>query len=158
LGRDIEQWSAEHPRWPELWAVVARLGQEDWMNAVFEWHRSHHVLVALEDGQVAGFLRFVVQDIGLEDDHDLLIFNGAALSEAKVLAFGVPDERRNRGLGRALQLAAMDVARELGCYQMRSHSGGESQANHYLKLALGFAVFPVLRGDDTAGVYFSKAL
>jgi GNAT superfamily N-acetyltransferase len=158
LGYDIEQWSAEHPRWPELWAVVARLGQEDWMNAVFDWHRSHHVLVALDDGQVAGFLRFVVQDIGLEDDHDPLVFNGATLSEAKVLAFGVPAERRNHGIGRALQLAAMDAARDLGCYQMRSHSGGESQANHHLKLALGFAVFPVLRGDDTAGVYFSKAL
>lgn len=158
MALEIEQWTAEHPRWPELWAVVARLGQEDWMNAVFEWHRSHHVMAALEDGAVAGFLRFVVQDIGPEDDHDLLIFNGKALTEAKVLAFGVPAERRNRGVGRALQLAAMAAARGLGCYQMRSHSGGESEANHHLKLALGFAVFPVVRGDDTAGAYFIKAL
>lgn len=86
----IERWTAEHPRWRTAWQVVEALDQVDWMNAVFAWHRSNHVLVACTDAQVYGFLRFVVQNIGLEDDHDPAMLTGTTLTEAKVLAFGVP--------------------------------------------------------------------
>ena len=42
----------------------------------------------------------------------------------------------------------------MGCYQIRSHSSGDNQANHYLKLSLGYGVHPIIRGEDQRGVYF----
>jgi len=38
------------------------------------------------------------------------------------------------------------------------HSSGDHQANHPLKLSLGFAVHPILRGEDRWGVYFVMPL
>ncbi|MBA3471498.1 MAG: GNAT family N-acetyltransferase [Herpetosiphonaceae bacterium] len=151
----LETWDPADPRWPALWQAVEQLDQVDWMQASYDWHRGSQVFVAADAaGRVGGFLRIVLQDIGLEDDCDPVVFNGETLREAKVLAFGVLPELRGQGIGRALQLYAIQQARALGCYQLRSHSGGESQANHRLKLALGSAISPTLRGADTAGAYF----
>ena len=41
---------------------------------------------------------------------------------------------------------------------MRSHSSRNNRENHRLKLAMGFGVHPVLRGDDREGVYFMMPL
>jgi GNAT superfamily N-acetyltransferase len=154
LNLTIETWDAADLRWPALWQAVERLEQADWVQASFEWHRSSHMFVALDAENVCGFLRIVVQNIGLEDDCDPVVFRGETLTEAKVLAFGVLPDQRGQGIGQALQVYAIQQARALGCYQMRSHSGGESQANHRLKLAMGSAIFPIVRGADTAGAYF----
>ena len=62
----IEEWSPDQARWPEALAAVAALGQEGWVAADAPWHRSAHLLVALEGASVGGFLRFVVQEIGPE--------------------------------------------------------------------------------------------
>lgn len=74
----IEEWDAEHPRWSE------------WLNFTAEWHTSSHVLVALQHAEIVGFLRFVVQDIGPEAHCPPVQWNGETLTEAKVMAFGVP--------------------------------------------------------------------
>lgn len=154
----INEWDGAHPRWPDLMELVARLKQTDWVNANYEWHRSSYMLVAQRDSEIAGFLRFVVQDIGAEDDHDPVTLDGSVLSEAKVLAFGVAPAYRRQGVGRVLQEQTLQHAARLGCYQLRSHSSGQNDANHRLKLAMGFAVHPIIRGEDRGGVYFIMPL
>jgi GNAT superfamily N-acetyltransferase len=154
----ISQWDPTRPSWSKLLQIVNDLKQTAWFTFKADWHLSSHILVASDADEIMGFLYFVTQEIGIEEDHAVVAFAGQNLVEAKVIAFGVVPNYRRQGIGRELQLAAMALATELGCYQMRSHSGSDSLANHQLKLALGFSVHPILRGDDTAGVYFLKTL
>jgi GNAT superfamily N-acetyltransferase len=153
-GITIETWDQSHPRWAELWHVVAGEGQVSWCEFNAGWHLSSTILVALRDGEVAGFLRFVVQGIGIEEDHEPVQLAGQVLTEAKILAFGVVSALRGQGIGRVLQMAAVQAASALGCYQVRSHSSGGNKANHHLKLSMGFGVQPIVRGEDQGGVYF----
>lgn len=154
----IEEWGQTHARWPELKEFIETQDQTRWAETTAEWHLSSHVLVALHHGRITGFLRFVIQIIGVDEDHDPVAFEGTPLTEAKVLAFGVAPTWRNQGIGRSLQKAAMHAARQRGCHQLRSHSSGDNEANHHLKLSLGFAVHPVVRDNDTKGVYFVMPL
>ena len=81
-------------------------------------------------------------------------FDGENLREAKVLAFAVKEIYRRRGIGRALQEHLIEDAKTAGLFQIRSHSSGDHQANHRLKLALGYGVHPIIRDGDSHGVYF----
>jgi GNAT superfamily N-acetyltransferase len=119
-----------------------------------EWHLSSHMLVAYCDGTVVGFLRYVIQQIGVEDDLPPVTLDGQPLIEAKVLAFGVAVDARRQGIGRRLQQRLIADARRHGCYQIRSHSGTANQANHRLKLSLGFAIQPVPPHGRRDGAYF----
>ena len=152
--RAVVEWTQAHPRWSELTAVVAEMGQTNWVAFHAPFHQSDHMLVALWEDAVAGFLRFVTQEIGPDAGCPPVTLNGQPLTEAKVLAFGVPSAYRRRGIGRALQVAAIARARALGCHQVRSHSSGTNDANHQIKRALGFGAHPLTRGSDRAGVYF----
>ena len=154
----IVEWDAAHARWGDVLAAVATLQQTDWFVAAAPIHRSAHALVALDDGAIAGFLRFVVQELGPDLDRPAVRLHGRPLVEAKVLAFGVLPPFRRRGIGRALQLAGIRRAAQLGCHQVRSHSSGANDANHQLKLSMGFGVHPIVRGEDTTGVYFVMPL
>lgn len=154
----IEEWAEAHPRWGELMAVVEAEGQLRWVQTRLDFHRGAHMLVARCGEDVVGFLRFVTQEIGADEERPSVALDGVALMEAKVLAFGVVESQRRRGIGRALQEAALARARTLGCYQMRSHSSGSNRANHRLKLSMGFAVHPIVRGADDRGVYFIMPL
>jgi len=151
---NIEAWNATHPRWDELTHMVQDQGQTDWVTFHAPFHLSEHTLVALEGDTILGFLRFVTQHIGPDMGCPPVTFRGKALLEGKVLAFAVVEKHRNRGVGRALQQEVIRSAKALGCYQVRSHSSGENRANHHLKLALGFAVHPIVRGEDRGGAYF----
>ncbi len=93
----IEAWSPEHPRWPELLALIDGEGQRDWVAFHAEFHLSDHVLAALEEEALIGFLRIVVQEIGPDMDAARVMLNGTVLTEAKILAFGVLEERRGVG-------------------------------------------------------------
>lgn len=154
----IEEWSETHPRWPELMAFIAVQNQTNWVNFKADFHLSSHLLVARLDEVIAGFLRFVIQEIGPDMDCPPVIFEGVLLTEAKVLAFGVDPAYRRQGIGWALQESLLGRAKKLGCYQVRSHSSGSNEANHQLKLAMGFAVHPIVRGEDKRGVYFIMPL
>ena len=154
----IEEWTAEHPRWAELLGVAEQERQSAWVAAHHAWHRSTHMLVATRGTTIVGFLRFVTQVIGEDDELEPVMLDGTALLEAKVLAFGVPLEHRRRGIGRALQEHGLVAAQQLGCYQVRSYSSGSHSANHRLKLCMGFGVYPVERGDDRRGTYFIMPL
>jgi GNAT superfamily N-acetyltransferase len=153
-----EAWDQTHPRWDELCTVVAGEGQTDWMEASASYHHSTHMLVALWADEIAGFLRYVHQPIGPDAGCPAVTVNGEVLIEAKVLAFAVVAPYRRKGIGRALQLEVIRLAKAQGCYQLRSHSGGKHTANQQLKLALGFAVHPIVRGEDRQGVYFLMPL
>jgi len=153
-GLRIEVWDSAHPRWADLLAVIEGQGQSDWVAFTADFHQSTHILVALDEARIIGFLRYVVQAIGPDAGCPPVALDGRTLREAKILAFGVDPARQRRGIGRALQLRCIAEARERGCYQVRSHSGGDHPANHALKLGLGFGVQPIVRGDDTRGAYY----
>lgn len=141
--------------WQQLMETVKLLDQTRWFTTQAEHFQSNHVLVATVDGKSVGFLRFIVQRLGEQEERPPIIFNGKMLYEAKILAFGVLPEARNRGIGRMLQEAAQTHARALGCYQIRSRSDYGNAANYHLKIAMGFCVQPSLVDDS---VYFIMAL
>lgn len=92
----------------------------------------------------------------------LLDADDRPLTELFVQTFAVDDDRRRRGCGRSLQLDALRLTRELGCYQMRSWSSADKVANYALKISLGFAVHPATQNTPTGGpiggVYFVRTV
>jgi ribosomal protein S18 acetylase RimI-like enzyme len=150
----LDEWQPDHPNWAALVEVVTQLRQEKWAAFSADWHLSSHMLVAHRDGNIVGFLRYVIQQIGVEDDLPPVTLDGEPLTEAKVLAFGVAVGVRRQGIGRRLQQRLIADARRHGCHQIRSHSSAENEANHRLKLALGFAIQPLPANGRRDGAYF----
>ena len=142
----IEELDSGDPRWPELVAVIDEEGpSEDAFNPFFSRFPRRFV-AASQGGQVVGFLMFVVWEIGPHDrGHPVVERSGKPLTEAKIIAFGVKPAHRRQGIRRAPQEHVLRRARALGCYQVRSVSNGSRQANHQLKLSMGFAVEPMER-------------
>lgn len=134
--------------------VITEEGQYRWATFEADWHDSSHILVAHREEEIFGFLRYVVQQIGPDNDCPPVRFEGKYLMEAKVLAFAVRQMYQRRGIDRALQERLIETAQARGLFQIRSHSGGESTANRALKLSLGFGVHPITRRDDNQGAYF----
>ncbi|MER6082844.1 GNAT family N-acetyltransferase [Streptomyces sp. NPDC001833] len=138
-----------------VWALIDELGQSDWVRFTAGFQLSSHVLAAYSAGPLPlGFCRYVVQPVGPDTGCPPFTLQGQAVHEAKILAFGVPERWRRRGVGTALQRAVIAAAGTKGCHQVRSHSSGENVENHQLKLRLGFAVHPIVRDDDVRGCYF----
>jgi len=154
----LAEWAPDHPRWAELMGFIAAQGQTDWVDFTLDCHISSHILAATMEGEIAGFVRFVVQEIGSDENRPSVGLDGKPLLEAKVPAFGVAEQFRRRGIGRALQEETLKRAAEMDCWQVRSHSSGANVENHRLKLSMGFGVHPIVRGDDTQGVYFIMPL
>jgi len=154
----IQCWTPRHVRWAQVQTVIAQLGQSKWVESVFPWQQRNELLVATKGGVIVGFLRLVTQVIGADEELPLTALDGQPLIEAKIMAFGVIAPYRRQGIGWALQQAALEHARTLGCYQLRSHSSGSNQANHRLKLRMGFAIQRIVRGDDRQGAYFIMSL
>jgi len=153
-GLTISVWNSDHPQWPSLSTLIEQLGQSDWVAIQGDWHLESILLVAHIDGQPVGFLRYVIQEIGVEEDLDAVRLGNQALREAKVLAFGVAEPMRRQGIGARLQQTLIEHSRQAGCYQVRSHSSRYDRPNHQLKLSLGFAVHPLPAKSDRDGFYF----
>ncbi|MEM7362834.1 MAG: GNAT family N-acetyltransferase [Pseudomonadota bacterium] len=155
----IQDWQQPVDEWPALSALVKRLDQVRWVsNSYFDWHLDRHLYVATSEDEPIGYILSIIQYIGDDERHDRVELDGQALKEAKILAFGVPPERRGQGIGRQLQLFAMEAAYEEGCYQFRSRSDGEAIENHILKKKMGFAIHPANRGEDRTSVFFVMPL
>ncbi len=150
----IEQWWRDHPRWVELIACAAGEKQQREVECVFDFHRGTRVFVALDGDTIVGFLRFALQYIGPGDDCPVLTLDAEPLTEAKILAFAVLETYRRRGIGTRLQQAAIQHARDLGCYQVRSWSTVDKVANYQVKLKLGFCAQPQHRDSGEQGYYF----
>ena len=157
-SRRIQLWDQSHPRWPELMQLAIAVEQDRWVTIKFDWHTSTHILVALQDDKVVGFLRFDRQEIGADMERPLVTYNDKPLIEAKVMAFAVAEPYRNQGIGRAMQNAALREAKKLGCYQLRSFSNGGKPVNHHLKISMGFGIHPHVREDDDRGMFLIMPL
>ena len=150
----IEEWQSDHPHWAEVAALIEALEQTDWVGFRAEWHLSSHLLVANTPTQIVGFLRYVVQEMGVEQDLPPFKLNDRVLTEGKVIAFGVAPDARRQGIGRALQAQLIQDCRGKNCYQIRSHSGEQNRANHQLKLAMGFAIHSLSGDQGQDGAFF----
>ncbi len=127
--------------------LAEALGQAEYFAYDAEWHLETHTLISVASGCLVGFLRFAVQEIGSDCDRPSLTLRGKPMREAYVLAFGVAEDHRRRGVGTALQNELIERATALGCFQVRSRSAGERLANHALKVSLGFGVHPTKATD-----------
>jgi GNAT superfamily N-acetyltransferase len=100
----IEDWTVGHPRWPQ-WEAFARAA--DLVAGIISSEAQgpdSHYLAALAEGALVGALMFLVQPIGPEMDVPAIVdAAGQPLLEAKIRAFHVLPEHRNRGIGTALQ-------------------------------------------------------
>ena len=148
--RCIEEMNSGDPGWRELVEVITGEGQAKEAFDSFFGRFPRHFVAARQCGQIVGFLMFVVWEIGPHDrGHPVVKRDGRPLTEAKIIAFGVPAAYRRQGIGRALQEHVLRRARALGCYQVRSVSRPSRQANHQLKLSMGFAVEPMERDEPS---------
>lgn len=146
----IDELGSDDPGWRELVEVITEEGQAKEAFDPFFAPFPRHFVAARQGGRIVGFLMFVVWEIGPHDrGHPVVERDGKALTEAKIIAFGVPPAQRRRGIGRALQEHVLRRARGLGCYQVRSVSRWTRQANHELKLSMGFAVEPMERDEPS---------
>src|SRR5688572_20496968 len=147
MSASIERWTSDHPRWAELMSLpgVIDLHLED---KTQEWHLGTYTLVALSGKDIAGILRFWTQVIGVDQDKPPFIVDGGPATEAKFVTFHVLDHLRRQGIGRELQVAGVEWARELGCYQVRSRSQYNKVGNQSLKAALGFGISPGRNNSD----------
>jgi GNAT superfamily N-acetyltransferase len=156
----IEEWDEEHPRWPEFIACLEAVAPDQAPFVLGDHYRAYHsyLLVALQPDEVVGFIRFAVQPIGPEARCPTLSLNGVPLTEAKIHAFAVHEDARGHGIGTELQRRVIRRARSLGCYQVASYSSYGRDANHHIKLSLGFGAQPEVHGDNHQGVYFVMPL
>ena len=146
----IEELTPSDPSWAELVEVIGKEGQAKAAFDPFFARFPRHFVAARQGGRIVGFLMFVVWGIGPHDrGHPPVERDGKALTEAKIIAFGVTPAHRRLGVGRTLQEHVLSRARALGCYQVRSVSRWSRQANHQLKLSMGFAVEPMERDEPS---------
>jgi len=157
----IAKWAPGHPRWPEWERLARRLNL---VRAIIDPEtltQDVHFLAGLVDDSLVGLLMFLVQPIGPEMEVPVICDGaGRPLTEAKIRAFHVLPEYRGRGLGTALQREVLRLAPALGCYQVRSRSELDKEANFAIKRKLGFAMHPALRiyrdGTESPGVYWVR--
>jgi GNAT superfamily N-acetyltransferase len=166
----VEAFTADHPLWTHYLAHLERAGQtRDALNGTGNARPDCHYLGLVHDGDVIGNLVIRMQPIIVpatpwSGDMETALTgpDGQGLQEMFVQTFAVDPQHQRRGYGRALQLAALALARERGCYQLRSWSSLDRRANYVLKLTLGFAAHPAVsvtdRGQQVSGVYFVKTV
>ncbi|MBN1964407.1 MAG: GNAT family N-acetyltransferase [Anaerolineae bacterium] len=166
----VERFTADDAGWPAYVAHLRRIEQARWV--VTEGGQpldDLYFLGVVIDDEVVGNISLKRQSIIIPatewtggQDTPLNGPDGEPLQELFVQTFAVEAAYRRHGYGRALQLAALVLTRELGCHQLRSWSSLDKPANYALKLSLGFAVHPAISptsaGYDVSGVYFIKAV
>ena len=156
----LQEWDERHPRWSEFIACLEAVAPEQtpFVSGDYYKHSKSYLCVAIQADEVVGFLRFAVQMIGPEAKCPPLELNGEFLTEAKIHAFAVREDKRNQGIGTELQKWAIERGRELNCYQLASYSSYGRESNYHIKLSLGFGAQPEVHGDNEQGVYFIMPL
>jgi GNAT superfamily N-acetyltransferase len=156
----FEEWDTGHPRFSDFLQFLQSVAPDQVQFVVGEYYAPYgsHLLVALDDAEVAGAIRFAVQPIGPDAGCPPVYLNGAPLTEAKIHVFAVRPASRGLGIGTLLQKWVIRRARGLGCYQVASYSCYDKTANYHIKLSLGFAAQPEVHGDNEQGVYFLMPL
>lgn len=172
----IERFTPDHSLWPKFCAHLAGHDMARWvLHPAADgvgWTNQPlpalYFLGAVESDNVVGHIALKMQRIVLPKiareakTQPLITHDDRSLRELFVQTFAVDAAHRNQGRGRTLQLAALDLCRTLGCYQLRSWSSADKRANYALKLSLGFAVHPAVQetadGQRIPGVYFVKTV
>lgn len=150
----IEQVSPGHPLWETAYHHLVHCDQWQWVSDGDRLRDGVVVLAAVTEQRVVANLSLLIQPIANLGE---ATGSRAMLLEGFVQTFHVDEGWRRRGVGRALQLAAIEASRRLGCYQMRSWSSVDKAANYWLKLGLGFAFCPAAEyhgGRRIEGGYF----
>ncbi|HEX3049204.1 MAG TPA: GNAT family N-acetyltransferase [Aggregatilineaceae bacterium] len=165
---DILTFTYTDPHWPAYLAHLERVNMARWATDEGGLPKPGvYYLGAWDHDQVVGNLSLKWQPIVIpatdwSGGHPapLLGPDGEPLHETFVNTFAVEEAHQRQGYGRALQLAALDLTRDLGGYQMRSWSSLDKSANYALKLSLGFSAHPEIQeaynGQKISGVYFIK--
>lgn len=154
----INTWDDNHPNWNDLKTIIEDIGQTDWVNFHADWHLKSTILVAEIQNKPVGFLRYVIQNIGAEEDLPAIEFENQILKESKILAFGVLASHHRQGIGRSLQQRLIKGSHIAGCYQIRSHSSIGNSANHRLKISMGYGIHPLPTTSNKDGFYFVMPL
>jgi GNAT superfamily N-acetyltransferase len=167
----VFHYSPEKPNWQDYVGHLRRCGQGRWvLDGRDKPQSSELIMLGLEqDNAVAASLTLKVQPIVIPatewaggKETELKDANGELLRETFVQTFFVDEAYRRQGLGEALQREALEVTRQLGCYQMRSWSSLDKDTNYRLKLKLGFAAHPAVYETDSglkvSGLYFVKTV
>ncbi len=153
--------------WAAAWSHLQRTHDLKWVTESGEGEKIRpgiNMLVAItEAGRVVGHISFKRRPLALTDERKTpLRLDGEQLWETYVQTFSVEEDFRRRGLGSALQRAALKKSAELGCHQMRSWSSRDKGGNYQLKLKLGFSLVPAVIKPDSKetvyGGYFVKSL
>ena len=111
-----------------------------------------------EERELVGCIRYCIQNIGYEQKTPQIKYKGEFLKEAKINAFAVSTQYRNKGIGRKLQLQVIKDAKERGCSQVASYSAFDRVENYSVKLSLGFCIQPELQANGTKGCFFLMKL
>ena len=167
----ISRLDPDHPNWEALAAHLAAHGDASWVLDGGGQPKNGRLvfLGALVDEQLVGSLTLLKQPIEIPatewaEDRELCLRDagGSVLYEMFVQTFSVDEAYRRRGIGRALQEEALQQARMLGCYQVRSWSSLDKTANYELKLAMRFAFHPAIYQTDSglkvSGGYFIRVV
>lgn len=134
----IEQVDPGRPLWDKVRRHLEKSGDWQWINDDGALKDGIIVLAAVAGGKAVGSISLSIQPVANlgKAEKDL------KLVESFVMTFSVEPEWRRRGIGRALQLAALEASRKKGCWQMRSWSSIDKTTNYLLKLGLGFCFCP----------------
>jgi GNAT superfamily N-acetyltransferase len=163
----IERIYPEDRLWPSLVSHLERIDNARWVLDGEKPKPDVHCIGAAPDGEVVGHISLHLRDIVIPatewsegQEGFLLGESKALLQETFVNSFHVEEGYRRRGFGRELQLAALELTRDLGAIQMRSWCSLDKPAAYALKLSLGFAAHPATseawNGTLVSGVYFVK--
>ena len=119
------------------WTPLSSPGRARRRRAVLhEWTRPRDVLVAVEDGEIAGYVRLVRASRFASSDHVVTV-NGIAVDPA----------RQGRGIGRALMDAAIAEARRRRARRLTLRVFSPNEPARRLYESAGFVVEGVLRGE-----------
>ena len=143
----INQFTPDHQHWENYVTHLERHNMARWVLSDDHQPQPDHLCLGAISGNhdVIGNLVLAVQPItfpetewGAGHGHALTGPDGIPLRETFIATFAVDEAYRRQGYGRALQCAALDLTRELGCYQMRSWSSLDKVANFALKFPLWY--------------------
>lgn len=165
----VREFFAQQTEWQLYLAHLTSVNMLNSATHYGEPKENCYYLGILYDGVMLGHISIrkqaiVVPSSTLNAHHEMMLKapDGSGMHEAFVMSFGVEVVQRRLGYGRALQEAAIEKARALGCYQMRSWSSADRTENYALKISMGFAVLPALYpvpgGQPISGVYFVKRI
>lgn len=165
---EISRIDPAHETWADLVAHLRRVDHAQWvLDEKDEPTGTFLFLAAVAEGEVVGDLTLEPRNIVLPATEwsggkktTLLDAARQPVRETYVMTFCVEEPHRRRGIGRALQEAALAWTKEVGCMQMRSWSSLDKPVNYALKLSMGFAMDPAVHdaagGIQVTGVYFVK--